>query len=157
LRPPISIDPGDYNYDDWFVDIRSNPSSRFSGTVRYETGDFWDGERKGLRLDVSFKPHYKFALTARYQWDDLKLKTGVLNDRLLNLGVNYSFNTKMFFSALRQYHSDLRQITSNLRFDLIHHPLSDIFIVYAEQRDLFQGDLVDKTLTLKYTHLVDFF
>lgn len=32
-----------------------------------------------------------------YQWDDLKLKNGAFTDRLVNMRVIYSFNTKMFF------------------------------------------------------------
>ncbi len=157
IRQPISIDSGDYNFNDWFAEFRSNPSTRISGIVRYESGDFWDGERKRLRLDVSFRPNYKFALSARYQWDDVKLQDGAFTDRLVNMRVNYSFNTEMFFSALIQYNSDRRQISSNLRFNLIHRPLSDLFIVYAEQRDAFQEGLSDKTFSLKYTYMVDLF
>ena len=63
----------------------------------------------------------------------------------------------MFLSALIQYNSELRQVSSNLRFNLIHRPLSDIFTVYNEQRDTFQAGEADKSLTLKYTHMFDLF
>ena len=63
----------------------------------------------------------------------------------------------MFLSAFLQYNSDLREVSTNLRFNLIHRPLSDIFVVYNEQRDTFGPHLLDKSLTLKYTHLLDVF
>jgi hypothetical protein len=47
---------------------------------------------------------------------------------------NYSFNTNMFIDALAQYDPDQDRFNANVRFNLIHRPLSDLFIVYNEQR-----------------------
>ena len=157
IRPEVSVTPGDYHFDRWVAEFRSDPSRAVSGSIRYETGDFWDGERKGWRLSMSFKPHYKFMMSAEYNWDDVRLAGGDFVTRLLNMRAHYSFNTSLFLNALIQYNSDLREVSSNLRFNLIHRPLSDILIVYTEQRDAFHGGLVDKSLTLKYTHLLDLF
>lgn len=157
IRRSVQIEPGDYNFDNWFAQFNSNPSSRYSGTARYETGQFWDGKRRGLQLGITFKPHYKFSLTTKYRWENLQLKNGGFTSRLVSLRSDYAFNTKAFLSALIQYNSDLRQVSSNLRFNLIHHPLSDIFLVYTEQRDAFQGGLVDKSVAFKYTHLLGSF
>ncbi len=41
--------------------------------------------------------------------------------------------------------------------DFIQRPLSDIFIVYNEDRGTFQTGETDKSLTLKYTHMFDLF
>ena len=73
----------------------------------------------------------------------------------MGLRVGYSFNPRMFLNALIQYNNDTRQVSSNIRFRFIHRPLSDLFLVYNEQRDVLLGRN-DKTLTLKYTHLFDF-
>ncbi len=153
----LEIASGDYNFDRWFTEFRSDPSDRVSGSVRYETGDFWDGTSKGVRLSLSFKPHYKFTASGRFQWDDLKLQQGNFTSRLINTRLDYSFNTQMFLSAFIQYNSERRQVSSNLRFNLIHRPLSDIFIVYNEERDSFQAGETDKSLTFKYTHMFDMF
>ncbi|MBI4457312.1 MAG: hypothetical protein HY644_15645 [Acidobacteria bacterium] len=157
IRRRIHIDPGDYNFNDWLVDFRSNPSARLSGQVRYERGDFWDGERRELQLGLTFRPHYKFSATGRYQRDELRLKQGISTSHLFNMRVHYSFSTRMFLDTLIQYNSDLRRVSSNIRFNLIHRPLSDIFIVHNEQRDAFQGGVADKSLTFKYTHMLDLF
>jgi hypothetical protein len=70
--------------------------------------------------------------------------------------VNYNINTKMFVNALLQYNSDSRQWSSNLRFNLIHRPLSDFFLVYNERRDDRTGALVDRALVAKLTYLMAF-
>ena len=40
----------------------------------------------------------------------------------------------MFLDSLLQYDRDLDQFNANVRFNLIHRPLSDLFVVYNEQR-----------------------
>jgi len=157
IRRNLEIAAGDYNFNRWSAQFRSNPSANVSGRVRYEVGDFWDGTRKGLLLSLALKPHYKFSISAQLQWEKLKLRDGDFTTRLFNTRIEYSLSTKMFLSALIQYNSDRDRISTNLRFNLIHRPLSDIFIVYNEQRDTFQDAEVDKSLTLKYTHMLELF
>jgi hypothetical protein len=66
--------------------------------------------------------------------------------------VNYAFSPRMFLNAFIQYNSDTHKVSSNIRFRFIHRPLSDLFVVYNEQRDtVTHRD--DRTLTIKYTHL----
>ena len=157
IRRDLEIAAGDYHFNHWSTQLRSNPSADISGRVRYETGDFWDGTRKGLLLSLALKPHYKFSVSAQLQWEKLELKGGDFTTRLFNTRIEYSFSTEIFLSALVQYNSDLDQISTNLRFNLIHRPLSDIFVVYNEQRDTFGSDEVNKSLTFKYTHMLDVF
>ena len=59
----------------------------------------------------------------------------------------------MFLNALVQYNSDARQWSSNVRFNVIHHPLSDFFFVYNERRNILSGDLLDRSLIAKITYL----
>ena len=157
IRGQVEILPGDYNFNRWFVAFSSDRSATLSGNVRYETGDLWDGTSKGARLELIFRPHYKFSASAQLQWDRLKLLGGNLTTRLLNTHIEYRFSTEMFLSALIQYNSALRQTSTNLRFNLIHRPLSDIFLVYNEARSVEQQGPVDKSLAFKYTHMLDLF
>jgi hypothetical protein len=153
----IEVLPGDYNFNRWFAQFSSNPSAHLSGNLRYETGDLWDGTSQGARLGLTLKPHYKFSASAELRWDKLKLQGGNLTTRLLNLRIEYAFSTEMFLSGLIQYNSDLRQTSTNLRFNFIHRPLSDIFLVYNEARSVEQQGPVDKSLAFKYTHMFDLF
>jgi hypothetical protein len=84
------------------------------------------------------------------------MPTGGFVSKLLTTRVNYNFNTKMFVNALVQYNSDNRQWTSNLRFNIIHRPLSDFFLVYNERRDERTGDMLSRAVIAKMTYLVAF-
>ena len=70
--------------------------------------------------------------------------------------INYNFNSTMFVNALVQYNSDTDQLSSNLRFNLIHRPLSDIFIVYNERRDDRTGLMLSRAVIAKMTYMVAF-
>ena len=72
------------------------------------------------------------------------------------LRVNYNFNTRLFLNALIQYNTDSRQWSSNVRFNLIHRPLSDFFLVYNERRLDGTGDLIDRAVIAKMTYLMAF-
>jgi hypothetical protein len=62
----------------------------------------------------------------------------------------------VFFNALVQYNTDTQQWSSNLRFNVIDRPLSDLFLVYNERRLDTTGDLVDCALIAKLTYLLAF-
>ena len=68
----------------------------------------------------------------------------------------YAFNPRAFFNAFIQYNADTSQISSNIRFNLIHHPLSDLFLVYNELRDSGNGQLLGRGLVFKLTNLFNF-
>jgi hypothetical protein len=62
----------------------------------------------------------------------------------------------VFLNALLQYNTDARQWSSNVRFNLIHHPLSDFFLVYNERRDTRSSELINRALIAKLTYLFAF-
>ncbi|MGE3618732.1 MAG: hypothetical protein AB7L66_22895, partial [Gemmatimonadales bacterium] len=72
---------------------------------------------------------------------------------------NYSFSTGMFLDALTQYDPERHLFNANVRFNLIHHPLSDLFIDFNEQRltPPDQPDLVPgRSDIVKFTQMLAF-
>jgi hypothetical protein len=47
-------------------------------------------------------------------------------------------------------------LTSNLRFNWIHRPLSDLYLVYTEERPTLGSVQTDRVVSVKYTHLLSF-
>ena len=86
----------------------------------------------------------------------MDLPAGEFDANLLGLRFKYAFNTHTFLDAFFQFNSEKDRVTSNARFNLIHHSLSDLFIVYTEQRPTGGQNGVDRLLSLKYTHLPGF-
>jgi hypothetical protein len=62
----------------------------------------------------------------------------------------------MFVNALLQYNTDADQWTSNIRFNVIHRPLSDFFVVYNDRRDRVSGLLIDRAVIAKVTYTMAF-
>ena len=71
-------------------------------------------------------------------------------------GSGYAFNTRTFLDTFIQYNSERQEITSNVRFNLIHHSLSDLFIVYTEENPTIAQASTDRVISIKYTHLLPF-
>ena len=71
--------------------------------------------------------------------------------------VNYSFTTNMFLDSLVQYDQDRRRLNANIRFNVMHHPLSDLFVVYNEQQFRDRPDLLPgRSIIVKFTQMMQF-
>ncbi len=148
------IPVGDYSFNEYTLSFMSDQSRLLIGSFRVGTGGFFDGDKTSYRLTGRFqKPQFQAELT--WTHDDVSLPTGDFDTDLLAARVNYSFNPSMFLNALIQYNSELREIGSNIRFNLIHKPLSDFFLVYNETRSS-TGEVVERALIAKLTYVFSF-
>jgi len=56
-----------------------------------------------------------------------------------------------------QYLGDREQLNANVRFNLIHRPLSDIYVVWNEQRfSTPEAPTPGRGFIVKYTHMLAF-
>ena len=58
-----------------------------------------------------------------------------------------------------QYNQQTEELITNVRFNLIHAPLSDLFVVYTERRSLADAvtePVLERGITLKVTKLFAF-
>ena len=65
-------------------------------------------------------------------------------------------STRLFGSAYVQYNEATDELISNVRFNFIHAPLSDVFLVYRERRAVGGGGILDRRLTAKVTRVFAF-
>ncbi len=97
-------------------------------------------------------------LAAELNWsrNKINLPEGDFLTDLVRLRLTLAFSPKMYLQNLIQYNTDSRALTSNIRFRLIHHPLSDFFIVYNESRGISGNSDLNRALSVKFTHLFSF-
>jgi hypothetical protein len=152
----VRVSPGRYSFDEYFFLWNTNSSARLSFNLRYSTGDFYDGTRRGYTVGPTLRVNEQFNAGVSVQVNDVDVSAGSFVSTLVTGRANYNFSTKMFVNALLQYNTDARQWSSNVRFNIIHRPLSDIFFVYSERRDERAGTLIDRALVAKMTYLVAF-
>jgi len=154
IRAGQVIPLGDHSFNEYTLSFLSDQSRMFNGSFRVETGGFFDGEKDSYRLTGRFQqPQFQVELS--WSHDDVSLPSGDFKTDLVTTRLNYSFSTTMFLNALIQYNSDLREIGSNIRFNLIHKPLSDFFLVYNERRSS-TGEVAERALIAKLTYVFNF-
>ena len=68
-----------------------------------------------------------------------------------------TFFLETIIDALSQYDAGSRQFNANIRCNLIHHPLSDLFIVYDDQRILTpDSPVAGRGIIVKFTQMISF-
>ncbi|MBI4442975.1 MAG: carbohydrate binding family 9 domain-containing protein [Acidobacteria bacterium] len=151
----FSIPIGDYRFNEFEVAYSSDDSDDWGGDLVYRSGGFYNGTKRTVIAGGRFRPNFHFSTSVSYEVNDIELRQGSFATHLVGLRIDYGFNPRTFLNTFFQYNSETNQISSNIRFRLIHHPLSDLYVVYNEVRDRRQN-LHDRELTLKYTHLLNF-
>lgn len=156
IRPTISIAPGDYIYLQYTPSVHTSPSKKISAVASYVWGDFWTGRQKSFNGELVFKPNYHLNVDLTYSRNNVKLLNGSFNTNLFGGRFTYGFTPRSFLYAFVQYNADTHQIKSNVRFDIIHHPLSDIYLVYNDTRSSITGQLLGREFIIKFTNLFNF-
>ena len=155
IQPDVTIEPGFFTFDDTSIFVFTDPSRLVSSNVRITRGGFYSGTKTSYSLGASLKLGPRFTAQASWALNDVDLAEGAFTTHLLTTRASYSFSPSMFVNALIQYNSITDELSSNVRFNIIHRPLSDIFVVYNDLRDD-QGRVVDRALIAKFTYLFDF-
>ena len=158
-----NIPVGKYEFYGSEVQYDPTNSRVVAPTGGFRFGEFYNGDRIGYTAGVRVRASEKLATTVSFSRDMIDLPGGVsFHTDLASLRVDASFSTRMFLNVYVQYNSVTRQWLSNIRFDFIHHPLSDIFIVYNDTRyqnglePVRGGQVPSRALVLKVTHLLSF-
>ena len=152
----VKVQPGLYDFNEYFALYRSNNSARVSYETRVSAGGLYNGNRNGYSFAPSVRVNEHLNASVGVQLNDIDLPQASYWSTLVATRVNYNLNTRAFLNALVQYNTDTHQWSSNVRFNVIHRPLSDLFLVYNERRNDTTGDLVDRSVIAKVTYMLAF-
>ena len=153
------LPPGSYSWAPWSLTGGTDASRMFSFRWRGTLGELWSGTQKTLSLTMNFKASHAFRTSVGMTRTaaTLELPDASFVRTLWTARTNYSFNPDMFVDALVQYDPAYNVFNSNVRFNLIHAPLSDLFLVWNEQRiTTGDGTPPGRSLTLKLTRMLSF-
>ena len=149
----LSIEPGEYAFESASIEYRSNQSARISGNVNLEAGEYWNGRQRLTTAGIRVRVNEKVAASATLTRNTIDMPQGSFTGDLARLRLDWSFSPRMFLNAFVQYNGEADAWLSNIRFNLVHRPLSDIYVVWNETR---QPTDIRRALMLKYTHLLAF-
>ena len=158
IRPDQAFSPGSFGWNEYALELETDHSRKVSGSALLTVGGFWNGTQRSSQVGVVYRPSYHLSFDTALRQNDISLPFP-LHDfvtTLVTSRVGYAFNTRTFLDTLLQYNTDLRQFSANVRFDLIHRPLSDLFVVYNEQQFTNQPIPSGRGIIVKYTHMLAF-
>ena len=159
-RSVTPLPAGGYAWNEWQLKGATDASRPLSLDFTGIAGGLWSGTQRSVRSTLTFRPTYRLRLAGGISRTDAK--QDVPRDErfvatLYTGRASYSFTTRMFVDALTQYDPGSQQLSANVRFNLIHHPLSDLFVVYNDQRFLTpDAPVAGRSLIVKFTQMVAF-
>ena len=155
----IRVPAGVYKTNNFRVNYRSDPSRLLSGSFNSTIGTNFISDERSVNVGLTIKPNYRFRTTIGIQrttLDHEETNQHAVRQIVTNR-TNYSFTENMFVDALIQYERHEHRINSNIRFNFIHHPLSDLYIVYNDQRFTTDGSPVPgRGFIVKFTQMFSF-
>jgi hypothetical protein len=156
IRPSVPIPAGDYEYDRYSARFSTSGSRRIAGNGNLAVGEFWNGHLTTFGGTLNLRPSHHFNVGLDYSRNSVDLPGGDFTTDLVGARFLYSFSPRAFLNSYLQYNTDTHEVSSNVRFNIIHHPLSDLYLVYNERRDTEGGRLVERAVIVKLTNLFNF-
>ena len=160
VTPTSRIPVGQYQFAVARAGYALGQQRPISGTIAVERGGFYHGDRTSLtfsRTRVNLTPRFSLEPSVSVNWIDLpggSFRTTVGGSR-----ITYTMTPLMFASALVQYNSVSRRVSTNVRLRWEYRPGSELFAVYNDERDTIGQrfpDLQNRALILKVTRLFRF-
>ncbi|MEO6401170.1 MAG: DUF5916 domain-containing protein [Vicinamibacteria bacterium] len=154
---PIPV--GFYDWNVHQIKINSDQSRKLSVNLDLGRGGLWNGRQTSVAPQLRLRPNYRFFVQAGVSRTkiDLDPQNAHFVQSLLTVRSNYSFSKSMFLDALVQYDSDQKLRNTNIRFNFIHRPLSDLYVVFNEQKfDTPEAPASGRSLVVKFTRMVSF-
>ena len=155
----VQVPTGEYDFRTKTVKYQSSGERSISGTVGYTQGGFYDGDRKSISGNLQYRPSHHLAFDFGIEHNDLTLAGSDFTADLFSGKFRYAFNTKLFLMGFVQYNEAAEDLVTYLRLNIIHAPLSDVFLVFSERRNVASGlfagaRVLDRMVTAKVTKLI---
>jgi hypothetical protein len=103
-----------------------------SGRAEYSFGDFWNGDRRELSLDLTVRPRPGLSLHLSAEFNDVDLPQGSFTTKLYQLDARTQFSPWISLSNNVQYDTDSSELGWQLRFRWIQKPGDDIFVIWTQ-------------------------
>lgn len=155
IRSNVSIPVGDFDFTQQELNFSLDRSRRFSGGGSVLWGDFWGGTQQSATVTLDLKPTYRLNIDANYTVNRVKLPEGDFTTHLIVTRALYAFTTHLFLNSFVQYNADTKQVSTNVRFNFLYRPLSDLYVVFNDRHDS-AGQLLERALVVKLTRLFSF-
>ncbi|MAR46130.1 MAG: hypothetical protein CME03_08420, partial [Gemmatimonadaceae bacterium] len=158
LAPDVEVPRGSYdnNHVGWFGG--SSRARPLSAEVNGMVSQFYGGSLVSAGASATMALSPRFSITPGLSRNVAEVPGGEFTADISSLRASFSLSTRLFVNALVQHNSLDGDFSTNVRFNFIHRPGSDLYIVFTENRsdDIRGWSLTDRGLVTKLTYLMRF-
>ena len=147
---------GRYDYRDASLTYTSSAARPVSGELQLSGGGFFNGNRTSVTFSGAWRPSRHLALDLRAQRNEISLPGTAFTADVFGARLDFAGSRRFFVSSFLQYNTATEEVVTNIRLNFIHSPLSDLFLVFSERRDVGAGIVLERGITLKGTKLFSF-
>jgi Domain of unknown function (DUF5916) len=103
IRRNVVIPVGQYKFNDYGIDFEPGQQRQVGVRFNLRRGDFYDGDRLFVGTEVTWKQSRHLALNASYDFNDINLPVGKFSTRILSLGADVNFSSRLSWTNRLQY------------------------------------------------------
>ena len=153
----IDIPEGEYSFEFYGVGLNTGSHRRLVAAIRAGAGGFYDGDRKSGNVQLEWTPIPQFRALVAYNHFDIDLPQGHFVRRLVRVGLDYIYSSKLSWVNLLQYSNDSEVAGINSRIHWIPQAGRELFVVLnhnLEDPDLdneFHSSFADFSVQYRHT------
>lgn len=147
---------GSYRFNEASLTYTASAARPLSGELAIAGGEFYNGNRASLTLSGNWRPSRHIALGVQAQRNDISLPGQKFTADVVGGRVDFAASRRVFLNSFVQYNTASDEVVTNIRLNVIHAPLSDLFLVFSERRNVEAGVVLEREITLKGTKLLSF-
>ena len=136
----VVIPTGNYSFNETELQLQSDHTKTFWGSINYQSGDFYDGERERSSIGLGWRPSIRFRTTLNYTLNDVKLPHGDFTTRLVQLRSDVIFSSTLSWVTLLQYDDISETMGINARLHWIPEAGREAYIVLNHNLQDFDRD-----------------
>jgi hypothetical protein len=125
----IVVPAGSYQFNRYGVSVESATKRRWVVNFDADFGDFYNGTRRDIELELTLKPTHHLLLGLTAMRADVSLVQGNFFYQLFGLQADYNFSPNISWANLVQYDNESRILGFQSRFRWIIKPGNDLFLV----------------------------
>jgi len=158
LADSVPVPAGRYRSNQWRFNYSSSSSRPWIVSAGHSRSAFYGGTLRTWSASLAWTPVPAISVTPSVSRNDVALPDGSFTADILGFRAIWALSTKVTTNALIQYNRLTDDFVSNIRFNFIHRPGSDLYVVFTEQRGV-EDDawaLADRGVVMKLTYLFRF-
>ena len=150
----VPVPAGDYPFRRYSFSVNTYRRRYASVRAGYEFGGFWGGERDEWSVGANYRVNRNFGLNGSYAHNRLRLPGGDFDTHLFSTRMRVAFRNDLVLLGLFQFNHATGDLASNVRFNWIPKPGTDVFVVYTELDEWHDAFFVrNRSLSVKLNYL----